>query len=233
MLKIAAHVHTAPLSGCAAVPAEEVPALYRAKGYSAIVVTNHYMDYVFEEYYGIPDEREQVEHFLSGWRAAKRAGEAIGMPVWLGAELNPSRYNRPGRVYPVREFLIYGLTEELVRAHRRLYDLSQEELFALCEENGMVMIQAHPFRLPSEPGDPRFMHGCEVFNANPRHDSRNELAGAWAAENGFLRTAGDDFHEYGDEGRACVLAPDGCDTLEKFVLALREGRTVPEVLEGK
>ena len=225
MKRIATHVHTAPLSGCAQVPAREVPALYRQKGYDAIVVTNHYMDHVFEHYYGIAGSEAQLEHFLSGYRQAREEGERIGLAVWLGAELNPRRYNRPERVYPVREFLIYGLTEEFVLGHPRWYDDSQEEIFAACEREGFVMVQSHPFRLPTEPGDPAFVHGVEVLNCNPRHESRNELAAAWAQRYGLLKTAGDDFHEYGDEGRAAVLAPDDIETYADFVRALREGRT--------
>lgn len=225
MKKVATHVHTAPLSGCAQVPAEEIPALYKAKGYSAIVVTNHYMKYVFEQYYGISGERQQLEHFLSGYRAAKRAAEGLGISVWLGAECNPDRYNRPGHTYPVREFLLYGTDEAFFLNHPRLYDLSQEELFALCEACGVLMLQSHPFRLPTEPGNPEAMHGIEALNRNPRHESRNELAGAWAKERGFLIVAGDDFHEYGDEGRAATLMPDDCESYADFVAALRAGRT--------
>lgn len=225
MKKVATHVHTAPLSGCAHVPAAEIPALYKAKGYDAVVITNHFMKYVFEEYYGIAGDRGRVEHFLDGYRSAERAGEALGIRVWLGAECNPERYNRPGHTYPVREFLLYGTDEAFFLEQPRLWELSQEELFALCGRKGVLMLQSHPFRLPTEPGDPAFMHGVEAINRNPRHSSRNELAAKWAEENGFITVAGDDFHEYGDEGRAATLMPDDCETYSDFVAALRERRT--------
>ena len=225
MKKIATHVHTAPNSGCAKVPAEEIPARYLAKGYAGIFVTNHYMRYVFEDFYGIRDPEAQTEFFLSGYRRAKKAGDEIGLPVYLGAELNPDRYNTPGSSYPAREFLLYGADEAFFCEHPRLYDLSQEELFDLCEEKGILMIQSHPFRIPTQCGNPDAVHGVEVLNACIRHPSRNELAQAFAKEHGLLELAGDDFHEIGDEGRAATLVPDDCNSAAEIVRAIRAGRT--------
>ena len=224
--KIATHVHTAPLSGCAKVPAEEVPVRYRDAGFDAIVVTNHWMDDVWERYYGLDSAAERAEHFLSGYLRAKEVGERIGISVWLGAELNPSCYNVPEHPhYPIREFLIYGLTESFVRERPEWYRDSQEEIFRTCNEQGFVMVQSHPFRLPTRPGDPEFLHGAEVFNGNPRAENRNDLALQWAREHHLLEAAGDDFHQIGDEGHFATLAPPDVSTYADFVAALAGGRT--------
>jgi hypothetical protein len=43
-----------------------------------------------------------------------------------------------------------------------------------------------PFPEYCRPANPAFLDGVEVFNGNPRHDSRNHLAAAFAEENGLV-----------------------------------------------
>ena len=50
------------------------------------------------------------------------------------------------------------------------------------------------------------LDGVEVLNLNPRHDSRNDLALAYAEEHHLLMTAGSDCHRPGDEGTTGILA---------------------------
>jgi bifunctional N-acetylglucosamine-1-phosphate-uridyltransferase/glucosamine-1-phosphate-acetyltransferase GlmU-like protein len=50
------------------------------------------------------------------------------------------------------------------------------------------------------------LDGVEVLNLNPRHDSHNDLALAYAEEHHLLMTAGSDCHRPGDEGTTGILA---------------------------
>ena len=67
------------------------------------------------------------------------------------------------------------------------------------------------------------MDGIEVLNLNPRHDSHNDLALAYAKEHHLIMTAGSDCHRPGDQGTTGILS----DTLpeDSFDLAdlLRSG----------
>ena len=63
----------------------------------------------------------------------------------------------------------------------------------------------------------------EVVNANPRHDSHNDRALAFARENGLLRVAGSDVHQLGDAGAAGILAPYARDG-KALAELLRQGR---------
>ncbi len=220
MLKIAAHVHTLGTSGCAEVSPADVVRLYKKAEYDGIVVTNHYMKGVFEGYYAPMPHERQIEFYIAAYRETKRFADEAGMLAFLGMELNLERYNVPGSTYPVYEFLCYGVTESFLRQNHRLFDLSQEQAFNLLSSNGIAMCQAHPFRTRTRFADPFLMHGAEVFNGNPRHNSRDRVAQAAAKAYDFIEVAGDDFHRPEDCGRAALYVPDGTDTDEKLANAL-------------
>ena len=73
------------------------------------------------------------------------------------------------------------------------------------------------------PAPAEYLDGVEVLNLNPRHDSHNDLALAYAKEHHLIMTAGSDCHRPGDQGTTGILS----DTLpeDSFGLAdlLRSG----------
>ena len=225
MLKLAAHLHTLGKSGCAEISPEEAVNVYKSLGYDGLVVTNHYMKWIFEEYYPKISERGKLEFFLDGYRETKRFADKAGLLTFLGMELNLEPYNETGHTYPVCEFLCYGVTEDFILNHPKLYELTQQQAFELLDSHGIVMCQAHPFRNRTRFADPFLMHGIEVFNGNPRHNSRNSVAQAAAKEYGFIEIASDDCHQIVDAGSGALLVPDDTDTSEKLAQALRERKT--------
>ena len=62
----------------------------------------------------------------------------------------------------------------------------------------------------------------EVLNANPRHDSHNDRALAYAQAHGLLMTAGSDVHQVGDAGGASMVCPPFSNGQE-FARLLRQG----------
>lgn len=183
------HFHTKETSGCARVPAAEGVKLYHQEGYSGIVVTDHFADYGQDARQRM-DWNTFVDRFMAGYLAAKEAGNACGMAVYLGMEL---RFTENAN-----DYLVFGVTEAFLRSHEWLCEETPETFFQIAEENGLTIVQAHPFRSWCEPADPRYLHGAEIINRNPRHDSHNDLAKQWAEENHLFPTAGSDFHEYED-----------------------------------
>ena len=89
--------------------------------------------------------------------------------------------------------------------------------------DGALLVQAHPFRKKCTPAPAEYLDGIEVLNLNPRHDSHNDLALAYAREHHLIMTAGSDCHRPGDQGTTGILS----DTLpeDSFGLAdlLRSG----------
>lgn len=232
-MKIGLHCHTAGRSPCACVQPERIAELYRQAGFDGLMVTDHFISYLFEDYYPEGSEECKVDFWLDGYRRVKAAGEKLGLCVMLGMELNLAPYNEPGIGYPVCEFLCCGLTEDFILAHPRLYELRQEECFELLDGNGILMYQAHPFRGRSRPGSPLFLHGAEVFNANVRHQSHNALAECWVKEFGLIPLAGDDFHQEGDQGRAWIETQRKVASAPELAEEIRAGRYeigLPEAL---
>jgi hypothetical protein len=126
-------------------------------------------------------------------------------------ELNPECTNTP-TVAPASEFLCYGITEKFLRSHPRLYDYTQKELFELFNSEGIAMFQSHPFRGYCVLGDFRYLHGLEVYNGHPYHNSNNEKAEQTAKENNLIGISGSDFHETDNTIRGGIYIPKYIDS---------------------
>jgi len=211
------HVHTAEISSCSRLSAPELVRLYRAAGYQAIVVADHFGDEYFEsrDLRRLP-WRQRVECFLEGYRRAQREGKRVGLQVFLGAEVRLA--DSPN------DYLVYGLGEEALRQSPPLCRLDLAGLRARVHRAGGIVVQAHPFRPPCAPADPRLLDGVESFNGNPRHRSRNELAEAFAREHGLLRLSSSDAHQQEDVGRGGMRLPDPISAAQEWVSALAEAQ---------
>lgn len=177
------HAHTSEVSPCADLRAPEVAERYIAAGYTTVNVTNHYCDYVMDP--AGETWQEKIDHFLSGYRIMKDYAKDR-LNVLLGCEL---RF-----VGSMNDYLIFGLTEAFLIAHPDLHRMTLKSFSGLAKENGLLIVQAHPFRNGMMVSDPALLDGIEVFNGHPGHDSRNDIADLWAKKFHLLRTSGSDFH---------------------------------------
>lgn len=200
--KFEMHFHTVEVSACAQVPAAEAAAAYRRAGYAGVVVTDHYAAYNFARFPG--DWEQKVDAYLAGFRAAKAAGEPLGLTVLLGLELRLDGTEKSGEPVldalrdSINEYLVYGVTEEQLRQYPALYSLNEKELKALAEKLGWFVAQSHPFRCGMKRCPAAYLDGVEVMNGNPRHDSHNEDAAAYCRANGLIGISGSDFHQWED-----------------------------------
>ena len=192
--RIELHAHTKPHSKCGEAMPEELVKIYSEKGYDGIVVTNHFMGYnrhIDSEYMPGETKEEKLKFYLSGYEDTKKAGEKLGLKVYLGLEIRFSNENE-------NDYLIYGADEETASI---CYDNFGEDL-AYFRENAdlskSVFVQAHPFRDGMTPVTPELLDGVETFNMHPGHNSRVGFACRFAKENNFkIRTVGSDFHHLG------------------------------------
>lgn len=214
LLRYDLHIHSSQVSLCAHLPAEEMVRRYKEAGYAGFVLTDHY-NRSYMDSFGLDTWEQKAEGFLSGYRAARAAGEQIGFTVLLGMELQIS--GSPN------EYLLYGLTEEFLRAHPSLYETDPVALRELCTQNGILIVQAHPYRSGMTRAMPGFLDGVEVYNANPRHDSRNDMALQYAVQHGLLQTSGSDAHETEDVGRGGILVSERIETTAQLVGILKSG----------
>lgn len=197
MKKIDLHVHTSEVSSCARVPAAEMVRIYKEAGYDGVVITDHYHDGYFSSLQGGWDSK--VERYLTGYHLARQEGERLGLRVYLGMELRNNRNDN--------DYLVFGLTEKILLENPALYALAPRQFKKQAERLGLVVYQAHPFRDYMERLDEAdiLLDGVEVYNGNPRANSRNRMAEDYAEKFGLCRSSGSDFHRPEDIGTGGIL----------------------------
>lgn len=215
LLRYETHAHTAEISRCAKMPAAQMVRQVKEAGYDALVVTDHFDPEFFDGCQRGPAYRSRLEDFFAGYRAAAEEGERLGLLVLPALELR--------NVFGMEDFLIYGLTQEELGEMDCPCFLPLNRTRSLVRQAGGLLFQAHPFREYLCCMPPELLDGVEVVNANPRHDSHNDRALAFARENGLLRVAGSDVHQLGDAGAAGILAPYARDG-KALAELLRQGR---------
>lgn len=189
MFKTDLHVHTSDVSPCASAAPEEMVEDYIKAGYSGIVVTNHYSpDFLNYTAKGETDPARLAELYLSGYRRAKAAADGR-INVLLGMEI---RFNEN-----YNDYLIYGITEEFIEKSGNLLNGDFRSFSENVRKQGMLVFQAHPFRNNMTVTDPNLLDGIEIFNGNKNHDSRNDIAAAWAEKFNLLTAGGSDYHVAG------------------------------------
>lgn len=213
--RVETHAHTAPVSPCGRLAPEQLVEQVRAAGYDALFVTDHYTPEFFAVHPTGEDYRVYLERYFSGYRRAAEAGRKAGLRVFPGLEVR--LYDGP------EDYLVYGVSPEQLAELPCLAFLSLEELHAAVRSTpDGVLVQAHPYRDSLTCQDARHLDGIEVLNANPRHDSHNDRALAYAQAHGLLMTAGSDVHQVGDAGGASMVCPPFSNGQE-FARLLRQG----------
>lgn len=202
------HVHTSEVSFCGKVPAMEMVRRYKKAGYEGIIITDHYYGGYFDSLSGLPWE-QKVESFLSGYKIALKEGSRIGLKVLLGMEI--TFFNSP------EDYLVYGLDEEYLIGNPKLYDHTLDSFKSYIEGTGALIFQAHPFRRGLTPAPYDLLDGVEIYNGNPRHNSNNDSAYAYAKDNNLKMIAGSDGHQIEDVGKAGILIPKEIDSMDKFI----------------
>ena len=175
------------ITGLGLKEAKELVDGYKEAGYDGIVITNHF-DKGIMHLWGETTE-EHYQTYLRGYELAKEEGERVGLRVILGMEIRLE--------CGPEDYLVYGVTKDFIREHMDICGCSLQELYEICEENGCVLIQAHPFREYCQIQNPKYLHGVER-NFNSGHDNHNEKLDAWLKEPGrehLIITRGSDCHE--------------------------------------
>lgn len=208
--KLEMHLHTFRNSACAKERPRDIAGIYARAGYDGIVCTNHLNRHDLYGYVAPLRKRlfrGAMECWLTDFRELKEECRKVGIDVFFGAELAPDLFTYYKPEHPYAEFLIYGATEDdALRFGEEWLDYDQKTLYEWCEAEGALLVQAHPYREICDVADVRFLHGAEIANLHPGHDSHNDLARKLCEENGLIGTGGSDFHFRGGEGGG-VLFP--------------------------
>lgn len=200
------HVHTSETSRCGKIDAETVVRLYKNAGYHGIVITDHYIREFFEN---MPDTdwNKKIDRYLSGYNKAFEEGKRTGLTVILGMEL---RFEEN-----INDYLVYGFDKEFLYDNPMLYKMNIESFKQFIENTPLLVYQAHPFRTTSTPANPKYLHGIEIYNGNPRADSHNQLAFDRAVKYNLKMLSGSDFHREEDLARGGIILNEApADSLE-------------------
>ena len=214
MYKIETHLHTSEVSRCGQLRAADMVKRYKEAGYSTIFVTDHFQPNSIDTLGDIP-WTEKTAIFLSGYYRAKAEGDKVGLTVLPGAE-----FTFPGSP---NHYLAYGITKAFLDAYPEIHKLTVEEFIPIAKENGLFLIQAHPYRDGNCCPTPQYVAGFEICNSNPRHHDYNEKAAVCAKEHGLLITGGSDAHRVEDVAGAGILSPFPVETAEDYIRLLRSG----------
>lgn len=215
MYKYDLHVHTKETSPCGNVSAKDMIKVYKNNGYSGVVVTDHYRPAFFCNN-NYKTWNEKIDDYLKGYRMALTEGRKYDIDVLLGIEL---AFEVEGD--KTNDYLIYGITEELLKSNPNLLELGIKGLSEFCRQNGLLLYQAHPLRKYCYLADMTLLHGIEVHNGNPRHDSHNDEIEKIAKDNHMPMISGSDYHDPGDENRGGIIVPTRLKTNEELLKILK------------
>ena len=177
------HIHTSESSACGETCAADIVARYKGLGYDGIVITDHVGESALRNRGETYDEK--ITDVLKGYRAAK-ALEDENFTVILGMEL---RFRENDN-----DYLVYGIDEDFLRRVNLTEFEKPADFVAVAKENNLAFFQAHPFRDGMTVLNPTILDGVEVYNGHGGHDSRNDIALAWAKKFGVRMISGSDFH---------------------------------------
>lgn len=193
-------MHTKYASVCGRLTARELAEGYRAAGYSAVTVTDHYNRETFAMQ-GVELLRpgDKLGPYLEGYERLREEGARQGLVVYRGAEL---RFDGSQN-----DYLLFHYPDQLLAEPEEVFRMTLAEFTPLARAAGAVLVQAHPFRRGCAPAELALLDGVEVSNQHPGHANHNELALELAGrDRRLLRTGGSDCHEAHHIGRGGILS---------------------------
>lgn len=213
------HSHTNAGSLCSIVEPEKYIQFYIDKGYSGMVVTDHF-------YHGNTSVNRRlpwdmfIDEFCEGYNRAKREGDKFGFTVLFGFEQKFCDGND--------EYLVLGISPEWLKSHPEIRDMQRIPFFETIRKAGGFVIQAHPFReryyISQIYLSLNYVDAVEVFNlGDPDEHSRRSYE--YAKNLGLPMTAGTDVHSIKNRDEVGGVALDKkIDTVEELIEEIRSGR---------
>ena len=187
------HCHTSGVSKCSQISPAEMVAVYKAAGYSGLVLTNHF--YPWEP--SKSGYKKYVDEYIKGYEALRNKGEAQGLCVYLGMEI---RFEENAN-----DYLVYGIDEDFIRNAVSQSMKTLADFVSVAKSDKNLILQAHPFRNGMTLMPPELLDGIEVYNLHPNHNSRVGFAAKYAEDFNGAFTCGTDFHHTGQGALTALL----------------------------
>lgn len=211
------HMHTAEVSACASAKAVDYIRFYQERGYSGIIITDHF----FRGNCGIDRSlpwKEWVAAFCRGYELAWEAGDKAGLSVFFAWEDN----------FSGDEYLVYGLDKQWLLDNEGMRKDTREQYYRRIHEAGGIVVQAHPFRergyLDAVRLNPHFVDGVEQLNLG-NEPYQDALAKDYARKYQLPVTAGTDMHHItGNPPTAGIESEKKLNSIQDFVELIRSGK---------
>lgn len=220
------HAHTNAASLCSIVEPEEYIDFYIERGFSGMVVTDHFYHGNTSIDRSLPWDMF-VDEFCQGYIRAKREGDKRGFTVLFGFEQKFAS--------GCDEYIVLGISPEWLKAHPEIKDMPRCEFFETVRAAGGFTIQAHPFRERYYVPDIRLalerVDAVEVMNlGDDLKFSRRSYE--YAKNLGLPMTAGSDIHStIGFSVVAGMATENKINTVEELIGAIKNGSAVPAPCE--
>lgn len=236
MKKAETHCHIAPISVCSRLNVQQCVEKYVKCGFDVLTVTNHY-NRSYIEHNGI-EPQEWRELYLAAYRDAVEEGKKQGIEIFFGTEVTlfapynnyyRERYSEEFLKKNYADYLLVGATEKFFLDAPLLFDLDQKELHAVCRDNGVLLIQAHPFRTEQNHSlkDLNELDGLEINGCVGFATAEEEKILKIARENNLIVTCGGDTHYEWHKLRSATFIPDDVHDSVGLAEYLRKVR-IPE-----
>lgn len=186
------HCHTGIVSRCGRVEPKEIARLYKEKGYSGIVVTDHYSPMTFTPNW---NPQKQIDFYINGYKEMKKY-EDENFSVMFGMEIR--------HYWSANDYLIYGVEEEWLRQQGNLLNVFEKKLYNMVHSQGYLIYAAHPFRVGRTRCNPEYIDGVEIYNGKTEK-ALNDKAYEWAKQTGRLMVSGSDFHTVKNLARGGII----------------------------
>ena len=225
MYKYEMHIHSRPCSCGGARITSHIDALIE-KGYSGMVITNHF--YAGDN---TIDRSLPWEEFVDAYRQDYLTGLAYAKEKDFDLLFGLEEHVGGGQ-----EILLYGVTPELIEAHPELKMASAEKYAEIVHAAGGLVYQAHPYRARAYVERPfpleclAELDGIEVYNA-ANEPEWNESARQLAERLDLAVIGGSDGHSASTAGRSGIETEERIRTNGDLVRILKSRRY--RVLRGE
>lgn len=204
------HCHSRDASGCSHESAEGIAEKYIKAGYTTVFLTNHFAPS------GGDDENWEAK-IEKRYRALELLKNAAGdkLNILMGLEF---RF-----VQNSNDYLVFGFDRDYLTSRRDILKMGIHSFTKMAREDGILTIQAHPFRFGMMVTNPNDVDGIEIFNGHPGHNSNNDIAEAWAKKYGKIMTSGTDHHDPEHLPRGGILTDFPITGEKQLIEVLKSG----------
>ena len=215
MYKYNLHVHSSESSKCGASTVEEMIKRHKELGFTGFALTNHFLH--GNNTFGCNHAwNDFVEKYSKCYYDNLEIAQKLDFDLIFGIEEGYA---------PGKEFLVYGITPEILLANPQLEAYDVAVWSKTVHENGGFIAYAHPFRTASYIPDPYAMpdislvDGIEIYNMG-NESKNNNLAAETFKDSGKIFIAGGDLHSTNFNDSFGIQTPERIKTTEQLARVL-------------